>query len=165
MPSRIRLSAVAALCAVVVAAFPGSAAAGTADEDFLFGLINTKRAAKGKKVLVEHGAILEQARRHSARMASSNTLGHFGFNKRVNRIRAADDGINGGVCENVAYARGYGSAEEALRVIFVGWRRSAGHNHCMLDKLGYNSESAALGLKKSGSTWWATFITAHDSNP
>ena len=161
----IRMAAVAALCALCLGAFPGSASAGTTNETYLFNLINKGRAARGKTVLKEHVVILRETRGHSNAMAATGTLGHFGFSGRVSRIRAEDSGINGGVCENVAYARGYGSAEEALRVIFRGWKNSTGHRKCMFDRLGYSAESAAIGLAHSGSTWWATFIAAHDSNP
>lgn len=154
----------AALCAVCLGAFPGSANAGTTNENYLFDLINKGRAARGKTVLKEHAVILRETRAHSTDMAASG-LGHFGFSSRVSRIRAADSGINGGVCENVAYARGYSSATEALRVIYRGWKESTGHRKCMFDRLGWSSESAALGLTHSGSTWWATFIAGHDSNP
>jgi uncharacterized protein YkwD len=161
----IRAAAVAALCVVCLGAFPGPASAGTTNESYLFSLINKGRQARGKKVLKEHAIILRETRAHSNDMAATNTLGHFGFSGRVSRIRAADGGINAGVCENVAYARGYASAQDALRVIYSGWRQSSGHYKCMFDKLGWSSESAAIGLTHSGSTWWATFIAGHDSNP
>lgn len=161
----IRLTAAAALCALAVGAFPGTASAGTTEEAFLFKIINVKRAAKGKKVLKEHKKILSEARNHSAAMASSNTLSHDGFTGRASRIRNADGGINGGICENVAYVSGYSNTQDALRVIYRMWRNSPGHKKCMFDKLGWSSESGALGLKHSGNTWWATFIAAHDSSP
>lgn len=136
--------------------------AASADEGYLLGLINAKRTAREIGTLSEHEASLREARAHSEDMAARGEMGHFGFDDRVARIRAADSGI-GFVCENVAYASGYGSDETALRAIFRGWRSSPPHRECMFDQDGYHTRSAAVGLAKSGSTWWATFITAQDS--
>lgn len=135
--------------------------AASSDEAYLFGLINAKRTAREIGTLTEHEAILHEARAHSEDMAARSEMGHFGFDGRVARIRSADSGI-GFVCENVAYASGYGSDETALRAIFRGWRGSLPHRECMFDQDGYHTRSAAVGLAKSGSTWWATFITAQD---
>ncbi len=153
------------VAALLVSIVAPAASAQTTDENYLFDLINTKRDAKGKQVLTEHASILREARAHSIDMADRGAIGHAGFDQRVNAIRADDGGIDGYICENVAYASGQGSAEAALRVIFKGWRRSKeGHRECLFD-LGNRTQSAALGLEKRGNTWWATFITAKDSSP
>ena len=160
-----RVLATVVLALVVFGATAPPASAQTAPENYLFKLINDRRAAMGKVRLKEHPAILYQARKHSSNMAAANRMSHDGFSTRVSAIRAADSGIRGYICENVAWARGYADDAAALRAIYNGWRASDGHNRCMLDLNGYRTRSAAVGLKKSGTTVWATFITAQDSTP
>jgi uncharacterized protein YkwD len=165
MRGRVRGLGVGLVAALVVSVIAPRASAQTTNEDFLFGLINAKRAAKDKPVLTEHPDILIEVRAHSDDMAQQGVMGHFGFEDRVRRIRAADSGIDNYVCENVAFARGFSSDQLALRVIFKSWRRSIEHKRCMFDMNGFRTRSAAVGLTKSGDTWWATFITAQDSTP
>src|SRR4051794_18982934 len=101
----------------------------------LFGKINAKRAAIGKNREKEHTFIRSQAEKHSYAMAAANSLNHNGFNTRVTAIRNDDDGIrnsgDGWICENVAYASGYTSADQAMAVIFNGWMKSDPHRKCM----------------------------------
>jgi uncharacterized protein YkwD len=160
----MRALAVVSLSAIALVAFAPSARAQTANEDFLFGLISDARADRDVPELSEHNFILGEAREHSDDMAARNSMGHFGFDGRAQRIQNADNGISY-ICENVAYARGYASDRRALKVIFNAWKRSAGHRRCMLDQNGHRTRSAAVGLTKRGNTWWATFITAQDRNP
>ncbi len=160
---RLVAAAITSLC-VVFAAPPAMAvtSAERSAELSLLSKINNKRVATGRQSVIEHSFILELAEKHSAAMARRNKLGHYGFNDRVSALRANDAGINGYICENVAYARGYSSSSQAMRIIFRGWMQSSGHRACMLHG---DTQSAAVGIKLRGSTWWATYIAAHDSTP
>jgi uncharacterized protein YkwD len=160
-----RVLATFVLAIVAFGAAVPSASAQTAPENYLFKLINDKRAAVGKGRLKEHSYIVYQTRKHSAEMAAANRMSHDGFYARVSAIRSRDSGIRGGICENVAHAWNYPDDNAALRAIYAGWRKSDGHNRCMLDLNGYRTRSAGVGIKKVGTHLWVTFITAQDSNP
>lgn len=111
--------------------------------------------------LVEHPAILAEVRAHSEDMARRSQLDHDGFDARVARIRAADTGISGFVCENVGFVSGL-TGQAALDRIFQGWMNSPPHRACMLDE-NAKTQSAAVGVFRSGDETWATFITAQDT--
>jgi uncharacterized protein YkwD len=138
-------------------------------ETSLFGQIDTYRGNNGKGTLTLHNFILALAEGHSRAMAKRNLLSHFGFARRVSRIYANDAGIkNQFLCENVAFVRNPAiNSLGAATAIFNGWQASQPHNKCMLDinRNSVTTQSAAVGVVRRGSTWWATFITAHDTTP
>ena len=111
--------------------------------------------------LVEHPAILAEVRAHAEDMARRGELDHAGFDQRVARIRAADAGISGFICENVGFVSGV-TGQAALDRIVQGWLNSPPHRACMLDE-NAKTQSAAVGIFRTGDETWAAFITAADS--
>lgn len=165
---RIKSFAVLALAAAMLSGSLGSprAFAATEDEiaDALFRKINNKRAkVHDLNRLEEWSVIVEQATEHSAYQARQGRISHDGFNARAARIRNAGSGING-VCENVGFVRGVGDPKDIVRILYRGWDRSREHHDCMFDNL-FRATWGGVGVQRSGSTWYATFIEAQDTSP
>jgi uncharacterized protein YkwD len=159
---------VAALLAVAFVA-PSASATTTTErtaETYLLGLVNADRKAAGRGTLKEHSYIRTQTESHSADMRNRKTMDHRGFSTRVSNIRAHDAGMKySGMCENVAAASKYADVKSAMRAIDAAWKKSTDHNKCMYDKFGWTSQSASVGVRYDGKTYWVTFITAHDNTP
>lgn len=165
---RIKSLTVVALVAAVLAAGLGgpSASAVTEDEiaDALFRKINNKRAkAHDLNRLEEWSVIVDEATEHSAYQAREGRISHDGFNTRASRIRRAGSGING-VCENVGFVRGVSDPKDIVRILYRGWDRSREHHECMFDKL-FQATWGGVGVTRSGSTVYATFIEVQDGSP
>lgn len=144
---------------------PGAGAV-TEDEvaDALFRKINNKRAnAHGLNRLEEWDVIVREATDHSTYQAQQGRISHDGFSGRANRIRSGGTGLNG-VCENVGFVRGVGEAKDIVRILYRGWDRSREHHNCMFDNL-FPATWGGVGVRRSGSTWYATFIEAQDGSP
>jgi uncharacterized protein YkwD len=150
---------------VVVTAIPSwaSTAEETSAESRLLSIINTKRVDRGVPKLRFHSYIRYESVRHSTYM-SRNGMSHDGFNDRWRRVKQHDGGVRS-MCENVAYARNYPSAETAMAAIYKNWYNSSSHYKCLFDRLGFTTRSGAVGIDKVGNTWWATFEAAQDSTP
>lgn len=158
--------AMAIVASIVSTAGGAPVSAVTEDEvaDALFRKINNKRAkVHGLDRLEEWGVIVDQATRHSAHQAQQGRISHDGFNARANRIQSAGTGVNG-VCENVGFVSGVGNPKDIVRILYRGWDRSPDHHECMFDGL-FRATWGGVGVKRSGSTWYATFIEAQDSSP
>ena len=165
---RIKAFTVVALAAAMVSAALGAprAAAVTEDEigDALFRKINNKRVkVHGLDRLEESSVIVDEATEHSAYQARQGRISHDGFNTRAGRIRNAGSGING-VCENVGFVRGVSDPKDIVRILYRGWDRSPEHHDCMFDKL-FRATWGGVGVRRVGSTVYATFIEAQDASP
>ncbi len=164
-----RFAVAVAIAVSLVVVRPADAAVTRSErrvENSIFAMINNQRTGGGLGAEHLHTFARRLAEGHSAAMARRGVLGHFGFTRRVNRLRANDSGINGFVCENVAYVSGSSiTRTQAASMIFNGWMNSPPHRKCMLDQEGGTTQSAAVGIKHAGNTWWATYIAAHDTSP
>lgn len=163
------LTLCAAVLAMVAFVAPQAGAVTTTErtaETYLLGLVNKDRTGARIGSLKEHAYIRGQSEAHSSDMLARKTMDHTGFSQRVANIRAHDSGMKySGVCENVAAASNYSDYGAAMRAINTAWLASTDHHKCMLDQLGWSSQSAAVGVRFDGKTYWVTFITGHDTNP
>jgi uncharacterized protein YkwD len=150
-----------------VATTAGPARANTALEQSLeaklLSIINSKRAERGLPKLKLHSYARYEAIKHSTYM-SRYGMSHDGFNGRWRRIKEHDSGVRS-MCENVAYARNFASADAAAAAMYKNWYNSSSHYKCMFDRFGFTTRSGAVGIDKVGDTWWATFEAAQDSTP
>ncbi|HEY2918386.1 MAG TPA: CAP domain-containing protein [Candidatus Binatia bacterium] len=90
--------------------------------------VNEFRREHGLKPLTLDPSISAEAREHSAEMArSGKTLGHRGFNQRLEDIRKKIP--YRAAAENVAAAAGY---EDPARTVVEGWKNSREHRKNML---------------------------------
>jgi uncharacterized protein YkwD len=132
-------------------------------ESAVFGSINRARANRGLNKLELNAVIRREARAHSFDMADDEELSHDGFAERVARITADDSGVDGRrLCELVAGA--VGTPTQAARRIFRKWIETS-DRRCLLDRLGFTTQSGAVGVWFKDGRYWATFIAAHDTNP
>ncbi len=162
----LALAALAALSAVAPHAQAAVTNTERSAETYLLGLVNADRKAAHIGTLKEHSYIRTQTESHSTDMMRRRTMDHSGFSTRVKNIRAHDSGMrNSGMCENVAAASKYSDVASAMRAIDAAWKRSTEHYKCMYDKEGWSSQSASVGVRYDGKTFWATFITGRDTNP
>jgi uncharacterized protein YkwD len=127
----------------------------------LLDLINERRAAKSLPTLVEEAFVDREAYLHSKAMWRSGTVSHAGYRQRVRRV-ADNDADHEVICENVASAHGVTSAKAAARGVFRFWRSSAAHRRC-LDHADTNT--AGIGVQRSGSDWYFTFLAVRDATP
>jgi uncharacterized protein YkwD len=137
MPLRRALPALLALLACLLVAAPAAqAACSNIDDTFtdqasgertILCLVNEYRIENGLKPLVVDPRLATAARRHSEDMVARNYFSHATPEGAGPTERAAAQGYQGGVGENIAY--GYGTP----RGTFTGWRNSPGHNENMLD--------------------------------
>jgi uncharacterized protein YkwD len=114
-------------------------------------LINNYRKAKGLSTFVMNDVVSEEARKHSANMASGKAaFGHDGFNTRAKTITSKVPGIMG-VAENVAF--GQHSAQEVV----TDWIKSTGHRHNIEGN--YTQTGIGIVADKSGVLYYTQMFT------
>jgi uncharacterized protein YkwD len=135
-------------------------------EVYLFTLVNHDRSSAHINGLKEQSYVRGQAESHSSDMLNRQAMDHNGFSQRVANIRAHVPGMKySGMCENVGYARGFSDAASAMRAINSAWLASSDHHKCLLDQLGWSAQSAGIGVRYDGRTYWVTFISGHNTSP
>lgn len=135
-------------------------------ENVLRNQINKARENRGLDRLRIHAYIRRETRRHSKDMSRHGFFSHQGFQGRANRITRRDPGIDGAMCENIAWASGYTSFREVVRVFFNGWLNSQPHRECMFDIVVQSgTDSVGIGIVRNGDTWHATYIASNDRTP
>lgn len=135
-------------------------------EQVLLKRINKARANRGLDRLRLHAYIRREVRGHSRDMSREGFFSHRGFQGRANRITRRDPGINGAMCENIAWASGYTNFREVVGVFFRGWLNSTPHRKCLFDvTVKSGTDSAGIGIVRRGNTWHATYIAANDKTP
>jgi uncharacterized protein YkwD len=127
----------------------------------LFELIDARRADKVLSTLTEDAFVDREAYLHSKAMWRSGMVSHGGYRKRVRNIAEHDADFTV-LCENVASAHGMTSAKAAARGVFRFWRSSSGHRRC-IDAA--TAEVAGIGVQRSGTDWYFTFIAVDDATP
>ncbi len=168
MYTRSSMLLAAFLAAVFLLAGPVGAVSNgeRAAESYLLVLVNRDRSSAHLGSLKEQSYIRGQAEAHTTDMLNRQSMDHNGFSQRVSNIRTHVVGMKySGVCENVAYARGYTDSAKAMAAINSAWLASSDHHRCMMDQLGWSSQSAGVGVRYDGHTYWATFISGHNTSP
>jgi uncharacterized protein YkwD len=135
-------------------------------ETYLFSLVNNDRHAAHIGTLKEQSYVRGQTENHSTDMMYRHSMDHNGFSQRVANIRAHVAGMKySGMCENVAAASSYHDYGAAMRAIEAAWRASSDHHKCLYDQLGWSSQSAGIGVRFDGRTYWVTLIAGHNTSP
>jgi uncharacterized protein YkwD len=163
----MRMKALIALAVAVLVTVPSMPhASASKRQDItaaLFEAINNGRVDAGLSRVKEWDVITTEARKHSVRQAEAGQISHKGFAARARRIQNAGSGVNG-VCENVAFVSGVRDVETIVRTFYRGWDQSPPHHACLFDE-DFHTTWAGVGVARSGSAWYATYIGAQDASP
>ena len=115
-------------------------------EEAVLDLTNDERAAAGCGPLEGHAALDDAARLHAEDMADNDYFDHTSLDGRSPTDRAAEQGYEGGVGENIA--AGYPDAAAVME----GWMNSEGHRANLL-----NCDYSVLGVgtaDRDGTIHW-----------
>lgn len=124
----------------------GDSAPHASAEAAVLDLVNRHRADAGCGSLSRDSKLDTAARLHAEDMAANDYFSHTSLDGRSPTERAAEQGYQGGVGENIAY--GYRDAEAVME----GWMNSEGHRANILN-CGY--DVIGIGVAdRSGTLYW-----------
>jgi hypothetical protein len=134
-------------------------------EQFLIGFVNEYRTEKGKLELHENEAMRKPARQHSTYMANNGGLSDDGEEARFAAIEIEDPGTDADKMCEIRAAIAKDRPRQAARIAFNAWVNAGGEfKGCLIDKLGWTSESVGVGVRHRDGIWWITLIAGHDTS-
>jgi hypothetical protein len=134
-------------------------------EQRMIEFVNEYRLEKGKGDLHENEIIRKRARQHSTYMANEGGLSDDGEEARFAAIAVEDDGTDADRMCEIRAAIAKPRPRQAARIAVNAWINAGGEfKGCLIDKLGWTSESVGAGARFRDGIWWFTLIVAHDSS-